>query len=218
MAPAEERRSGSAVLGVLMFWTVLTTLFAWLPLVRIVGRPEGYEWSLAGLSGSGAEGPYWIFFPLTLYALVLLFTAGRGPRLAFYPLLILWHLLVATVTVAGVLDSGSRATVQGQGLHWNLPLWPVAVLGAAFAVVAVGWTVVDLRAGPPPAPVPWSPWNTRRALLSLLLLGIALALFRAGTNYNWVTAAAIVATILHWISLAESFQSAPRGQDDRKPS
>lgn len=34
------------LLGPVMFWTVLTTLFAWLPLVRIIGRPEGYNWSI----------------------------------------------------------------------------------------------------------------------------------------------------------------------------
>jgi hypothetical protein len=38
-----------------------------------------------------------------------------------------------------------------------------------------------------------------------VLLAAALVLFRAGTNYNWVTAVAIVTTIAHWILLAESF-------------
>jgi hypothetical protein len=32
--------------------------------------------------------------------------------------------------------------------------------------------------------------NTVRLLISLALLAVALLLFRAGTNYNWVTAVA----------------------------
>ena len=42
----------SSLFGPLMFWTVLTTVFAWLPLVRIMARPEGYHWSILGLSGT----------------------------------------------------------------------------------------------------------------------------------------------------------------------
>ncbi len=68
------------LLGPVMFWTVLTTLFAWLPLVRIIARPEGYQWSILELSGKGTEGPYWVFILLTIYVLILLFSASRGPR------------------------------------------------------------------------------------------------------------------------------------------
>lgn len=194
--------------GPVMIWTVLTTLFAWLPLVRIIGRPEGYRWSIGGLSGTGTEGPYWVFILLTLYALTLLFTAYRGPRRLFYPMLIVWHVAVTAVVVTGVAVGGSEATIQGQGLHWILPLWVVAIPCAAFTMLAIAWTIVDSRTGGSAEPGAWTRTNSRALGLSLLLLVAALFLFRAGTNYNWVTAAAIIATVLHWILLTESFQPA----------
>lgn len=192
--------------GPVMFWTVLTTVFAWLPLVRIIGRPEGYQWSILGLSGVGTEGPYWLFILLTLYALTLLFSAFRAPRKLFYPMLILWHLAVTAVAITGAVVGGSEAVIQGQGLHWAFPLWLVVIPCTLFAVLSIVWTVVDHRSGGAPASAGWTRANSIKLVASLLLLSVALGLFRAGNNYNWVTAAAIIATVVHWILLVESFQ------------
>jgi hypothetical protein len=207
----EQRRW---LFGPVTFWTVLTTVFAWLPLVRIMGRPEGYRWSILGLSGAGTEGPYWVFILLTLYALTLLFSAYRGPRALFYPMLILWHLAVTTVVITSTVVGGSGAVWQGQGLHWSIPMWLLVVPCATILVLSVLWTVLDSRAGGFYAPTAWTRANSGRLAMSLLLLILALLLFRAGTNYDWVTAAAIITTILHWILLAESFQ--PVGDTVRK--
>ena len=194
------------LIGPVMFWTVLTTIFAWLPLVRIIGRPEGYQWAIGRLSGAGTEGPYWVFILLTLYVLTLLFSAFRGPRQLFFPMLILWHLAVTGVVIAGTVGGGSEATIQGQGLHWTLPLWLFAIPCTAFTALAIAWTIVAFRTNGVQPPKSWTHANSKKLLLSLLLLTIALALFRAGTNYNWVTAAAIITTIVHWIMLVESFK------------
>ena len=192
--------------GPVMFWTIVTTLFAWLPLVRIIARPEGYQWGILGLSGEGTQGPYWFFILLTIYVLALLYTANRGPRAAFHPMLILWHLAVTAAVVAGVIVSGSEAVWQGQGLHWTIPLWLLAVPCLLATTLAVIWAVTDFRRGETPAKAVWTRANSKKLAISLLLLVVAMALFRAGTNYNWVTAAAIITTIFHWILLAESFQ------------
>ena len=189
-----------------MFWTVLTTVFAWLPLVRIMAHPEGYQWSILGLSGAGAEGPYWVFILLTIYVLILLLSAYRGPRALFYPMLILWHLAVTAVVITGTVIGGSGAVWEGQGLHWIIPLWLPVIPCALFVVLAVAWMVFDYRGGGALAPAAWTRANSGRLVASLLLLIGALVLFRAGTNYNWVTAAAIIATVVHWILLVESFQ------------
>lgn len=191
--------------GVVMFWTAVTSIFAWLPLVRIIGRPDGYQWAILGLSGAGTSGPYWIFIGLTAYVVVMLFAAFRLPRAVCYPMLLLWHTVVTAVVAAGVLQGGAGATLQGQGLRFSFSLWMLLVPCVAGLALAVVWIVADRRAGGLPAVAPWSRPNTVRLVASLAVLMVALALFRAGTNYNWVTAAAIVATVVHWILLVESF-------------
>ena len=195
--------------GPLMFWTVLTSIFAWLPLVRIMGRDEGYTWGILGLSGTGTDGPFWIFIMLTVYVLVMLHSLIRGPRSLSYAMVVPWHLVVTAVVLAGVVRGGGGATFQGQGLHFEIPLWLLALPFALFAVVAVAWVVLDRRAGGTPVASEWTRGNTVRLVTSLALLFVALVLFRAGTNYNWVTAAAILTTVVHWILLVRSLGDVP---------
>lgn len=196
--------------GAVMFWTVTTTLFAWLPIVRIVGRAEGYEWGVLGLRGSGTDGPFWIFVFLTVYAVTMMFAAFRGPRRLFQPMLVLWHLAFTAIVIAGTALGGASASFQGQGLHWSFPLWLVSVPCIAFTATVIAWVVLDRRSGQPPVREPWTRTNSRRLVTSILLLAGALVLFRAGTNYNWVTALAIVFTISHWIAMVRAFEPVAR--------
>ena len=200
------RTKRESLFNLVMFWTTVTTVFAWLPLVRIIGRPERYQWSILGASGEGTGGPFWLFILLMLYVVTLLFSAFRGPRALFYPMLILWHLAVTGAVITGIVIYGSRAAWQGHGLHFSIPLWLPLIPCALFAVLAVAWTVLDYRCGGAPAPADWTRANSVRLAVSLLLLVVALGLFRAGTNYNWVTAVAIITTIVHWILLVQSFE------------
>jgi hypothetical protein len=199
--------------GHVMFWTILTGIFAWLPLVRIAARPEGYTWGILGVSGRGTQGPFWIFILLTAYVLTMLFSAFRGPRAVFYPMLVIWHVAVTAVVIASVTIGGTEAVWQGQGLGVAVPMWILSVPFVLFTVLAIVWVVFDRRAGGAPSGARWVRANTVRLVGSIVVLGLALLLFRAGTNYNWVTASAIVATVLHWILLVESLapQPAQRG-------
>lgn len=192
--------------GVVMFWTTATTLFAWLPLVRIIGKPEGYTWGVLGLSGAGTQGPYGVFIAATAYVVTLLYTLQRGPRMVSHPMLLVWHMAVTTLVIYGTLQGGPGAVLQGQGLHFELPLWMLSLPFALFTIIVVTWVIRDVQSGWL-APVPWSPHNSRRLAISLGLLVGALIMFRAGTNYNWVTAGAIVTTVTHWIMLTVSFES-----------
>jgi len=202
-------RARERLFGLVKFWTITTTVFAWLPLVRILGKPEGYQWGLFGLRGSGTDGPYWIFIVLTLYALTMLFTGSRGPRWVFYPLLLLWHLALTGAVVIGSVLGGGGAAWEGQGLHFSFPLAAVAIPFVLFTGATIVWTILDIRLGGAPAPAPWTATNTRKLLIGLTLLPLALLLFRAGTNYDWVTASAIIVAVSHWILLAISFEPAP---------
>ena len=200
------RNDHPRLLGLVMFWTTATTLFAWLPLVRIIGRPEGYTWDVFGLSGAGTQGPYGIFIAATAYVVTLLYTLQRGPRIVSHSMLLLWHIAATALVVRGTLQGGPDATLQGQGLHFEIPLWILSAPFILFTIIVLLWVILDVRSGTV-RPAPWSRPNSNRLVISLTLLGVALILFRAGTNYNWVTAAAIVITITHWIMLAASFES-----------
>jgi hypothetical protein len=156
-----------------------------------------------------------MFILLTAYVVVMLFGASRLPRAVFHPMLLLWHLTVTGIVVAGVVAEGAGATWEGQGLRFSFALWAVGLVCVAFTALAAMWIVVDRRAGGAPTSVPWAPANTALAASSLLLLAVAVALFRAGTNYNWVTAVAIVTTVFHWILLVQSF--APPTQSSTPP-
>lgn len=192
--------------NLVMIWTIITTVFAWLPLIRIIGRPEGYHWSILGFSGEGFEGPFWIFIPLVLLVLSLMFSAYRAPRKVFYPLLIIWHLLFTGVVTAGILQGGSAATIQGQGLHWEFPLWVLIIPCVLFLAAVTLWVVRDVKAGSKMTFIAWSGINTKKLVVALSLLILAIILFRLGTNYNWVTAVAILTTIFYWIVMVGSFQ------------
>jgi hypothetical protein len=205
-----KKLSQEHLFTLVMFWTVTTTVFAWLPLARIIGRSEGYTWGILGLSGEGTDGPYWVFILLTVYAVTLLFSALRGPRALFYPMLILWHGAVCAVVFVGASAGGSDATIQGQGLHWEIPLWSLGIPCALLTILSVVWVAQDYRSGGAPTAAAWTRANTTRLATSILLMVVALGLFRAGTNYNWVTGAAIVVTVTQWIVLVLSFEPVKR--------
>ena len=203
------RVEADRLLPPLMGWTILTGIFAWLPLVRIIGRPDGYTWGVLGLSGAGAAGPFLIFVPLTGYVVSMIFVLHRGPRALARPMTVLWHLLLAGVMVGAVVQGGTDAVFQGQGLGFAIPIWLLLVPFCGFAALAIAWAVLDHRNGGASERAAWARDNTVRLVGSLVLLVVALLLFGAGTNYNWVTALAIITTIGHWILLAESFVPRP---------
>lgn len=211
-------RTLERLFGVLVFWSVLTGIFAWLPLMRILGRPEGYTWEVLGLRGEGSDGPFWIFIIATVWVLAMLWTLVRGPRTASYAMVVPWQLLVAGIVVAGAVQGGTDATLQGQGLRWEISLWVLAFPFLLGAAVAVAWAAVDGRRGVTPVATGWERRNTLWLGASLALAVAALFLFRAGTNYNGVTAAAIVATIGHWTGLVVSFGRVPAFDLGRSPS
>lgn len=197
---------------VVMIWTIITSVFAWLPLIRIIGRPEEYYWSVGGLRGEGYSGQFWIFIPVVLLVLSMMYSAYRASRKVFYPLLVMWHLLFTGVVAHGIVQSGMDGTIEGQGLHWELPLWLFIIPCVVFLIAATSWVILDYKAGGVVSVSKWTLNNTKKLVGSIVLLIVALTLFRLGTNYNWVTALAIIFTILFWILLTASFQSVNKSE------
>lgn len=195
-----------SMIAIVETWTVATTLFAWLPLLRILARPQGYEWAILGLSGAATRGPFWIFVVLTLYVLAMFVARFRCRWWLFFTMLLVWHLAVTGVVIGGVLQGGGDARLEGRGLHFSLPLVLVAVPCILVTILVIVWIIGEARGGRPSAPSRWTSGNTRKLVVSLLLLFIAVSLFRSGTGDDWITALAIVTTVVHWILLVSALE------------
>ncbi len=195
------------VLPIVMIWTVITTLFAWLPLVRIIARPDGYRWSIIGISGAGTEGPFWIFAVLMVMVLTIFIARLIGWRSLFFILLIAWHVSVTAVITAGTVTGGSNAQFMGEGLGFSLSLLILMVPCVLVTCLAAVWAVTEYRSGEEWTPSPWTNSRTGKLALSMILLIAGIVLFRAGADYNWVTAAAIITTVFHWIVLTSALDS-----------
>ena len=187
-------------------WTVFTTIFAWLPLVRIVSKPEGYTWGIMRFTGTGWDGPYGIWVFLTLYAFIMLCYGQRFPRKAYYLLLLAWHTSLTTAMVVSIASMGDAATLQGQGLRFEIPLFMFALPAILFTGLLIAWIAIDYRKQSAPLVGGWGPTNPRRLGAAIVLLLAAMTVFRLGTNYNWVTAVAIVMTIVQWILMVGAFK------------
>ena len=80
------------LLRILLFWTSLTTLVFWLPLIRGAFDGASYHWALAPtISGSGMQGSFWVLVVGSSFALIVVFLGWRGARSAFRWLLLAWH-------------------------------------------------------------------------------------------------------------------------------
>lgn len=196
-----------------MVWTITTSLFAWLPLVRIIGRPEEYYWGVLGMRGEGTDGPFWIFILATAFVITMLYTNFRSKnRMLAGALLIIWQAFITGVISYAVSSSASTQTIQGQGWHWEFPIWILALPAFTFLVLAIMLVYRQHTSGKTPAITDWNKVNTRYLLASIMLLFVGCILFRIGTNYNWVTAFAILVIIVQWFLMVESFKSKPTKQ------
>ena len=190
--------------GLAMAWTVVTSIFAWLPIVRALSRPDGYTWALFGLRGEGLSGPFWIFPLLATYAIVLFSHAWWARRGLFRTLLLAWHLGWTSLIVAGVVQGGVEAQWQGQGWGWSVSLVVPAIVFTCFTAIVAWWAILDgRRASAPPRPA-WTAGNTGRLIVALALFPVAFTLFRYGSDYDWITAAAIGVAIVQWVTLYEA--------------
>lgn len=190
--------------GIVMAWTIFTSVFAWLPIMRALARPDGYQWRLGPFAGEGHGGSFWVFPLLAIYALALFGHAWWAPRRLFRGLLFAWHAGWTALLVHAAIEAGAAARWQGQGWGFDLPIPWIALVFAAFTAVVAWWAFLDARREAPPARPRWGRKNTLLLLAAAVLGPAAFVLFRAGSDYDGITALAIGATIVQWVLLAEA--------------
>ena len=192
-----------------MAWTVFTTVFVWLPIVRALARPDGYQWGFFGLRGEGLSGWFVVFPLLAAYAITMFAHSWIRWRGLFRCMLVAWHLGWATMLTAAAIAVGNESRWQGQGWGFNFPIPPIALVFSIMALAVLYWAYRDwrLRIAVRSSTAQWSKKNSRRLVVASVLFPVAICLFRFGDDYNWMTALAIAVTIIQWITLSYALEA-----------
>lgn len=200
-------KTASKILDVIIIWSLITSLVVLLPIVRIIGKPNEYYWSLLGYNGEGATGPYWIFIAGLILVITMFVSVYRLKNRFFaYVLLLLWQVSFSGIILFEVVNSGLDSTIQGQGWNWEFPIWILVVPAIIISIATVYWIYLEYKHKLQFAFKPWSERNTVLLIIAIILLILATTTFHMGDNYNWVTALAIMITITQWIIMIESFK------------
>ena len=129
------------LLRVLLFWTSLTTLVFWLPLVRGAFDGERYQWALApSISGSGMQGSYWVLVAGSSFALITIFLGWRGARPPFRWLLLAWHSFLGIGSLYLAATQAESFVFRGDTLGISFSLaWVAPLTCGGFAFAAMYW-------------------------------------------------------------------------------
>lgn len=200
-------KTASKILDVIIIWSLITSLIVLLPIVRIIGKPTEYYWSLLGYKGEGATGPYWIFIAGLILAITMFFSVYRSKnRIIAYVLLLLWQVSFTGIILVELINHGLGSTIQGQGWNWEFPIWIIGIPALLILITTVYWVYLEYKHKLEFAFKQWSKKNTVLLITAIVLLILATMIFHLGDNYNWVTALAISITITQWVIMIESFK------------
>ena len=97
------------LLRVLLTWTSLTFLIAWLPFVRCVMDGDSYTWGFGWwgfeAGGTGLSAQYWLPAIEVALGVTILWLGSRGAPMPFHWLLLAWHTaLFTSFTYASVTN------------------------------------------------------------------------------------------------------------------
>jgi hypothetical protein len=200
--------------GMVLTWTILTTTFFWTSTMRIIMKPEISAWSIFKLGGAGLEGAFWFPPFIVVMAMLLFYLEGRGRfRMVYHILLLAWHLALTAAIIYGssLSDGNISFGTWGIQLAFFWLIVPVVVF-LALSVILV-W---QEHRGKTSIPVfGWTTLNWRSLGLVLLMIPVALVLFRLGTGFNWIVKIAVATTIVQWIILAEALGRPYPPKEDR---
>ncbi len=224
------------LLRMLLGWTAVTLLFAWLPLIRGPMDGASYVWGASywGLSvgGSGSGGDYWLLVVQGIVGLSILALGWRGARPPFHVLLLLWHGVLGTSAVYSAYTDPDPYRFRGDTLGIDISLaWVGPLFLGGFFLLAVLWTCLDLRrtrefssAGDKPRrytdredtlrDVPtrtvaaWTRTNTSWLAVLMLLLPVQFVLLRFGEPHGLTDRIGVVLTIIQCLTLGRIFRPA----------
>jgi hypothetical protein len=205
------------LLRALLGWTLFTATLPTIVTYRAGVQPL-YEWGLYGITGRGIDAGYPLIVATAVLAWTVVFLGSRGARRPFAALLILWHALILTSLLYGVVRFGDDMVLRGDAMHLRINLAIVGpLLGLAVLAASVFWVVKHRGQGEAPDHVPWRR-NTGMLAAAAAVLGVAIvALFlqHSGQPHYATDRAAIgliVAQVLVIARLLTPPRTAPAGR------
>ncbi len=184
--------------NILLIWTGLSFLPAWLVTIRGLFDGDDYAWGVTErIRGRGAGG-YYFLAPLTaFYGLALLALGWRGALRPFHIMLAIWHVPLGVIASVAALRNRDMLRLQGDTLGIDISLAKVAPV--LFGSVAAG-TLVLAVADQPEQQIPaWTTQNRRLLGLALSLVPLQFILLRSGKHHGPTDKIGVVLTIGQWL-------------------
>lgn len=199
-------RKPDKLLRVLLFWTSLTTLVFWLPLVRGAFDGESYHWALApAISGSGMQGSYWVLAAGSAFALTMIYSGWRGIHLPFRWLLITWHSFLAVGAIYLAVMQSESFVFRGDTLGVSFSLaWVAPLFCGGFALASVYWVWRDNSNGERKTVRPWGRSNTMWVLALCLLFPLQFVMLRFGEPNSLMDQIGVIITIGQWMLIGDA--------------
>lgn len=194
------------LLRVVLGWTALTFVFAWLPLIRGLFDGPSYEWGTAfygyAVRGAGVGGDYWVLLLQSALGGAILWLGWRGARMPFHLLLIAWNALLFSDGLYNSLTHPERYRFRGDTLGIDVSLaWVGPLLFGTFFGLALVWVTRDLRNRTAHASPPWTRLNTTWLAALTGLLPIQFLLLRSGAPHGTTDKIGVLITIAQWLLL-----------------
>ena len=199
------------LLRVLLGWTSLTFLLAWLPFVRSPMDGASYTWGFGwwGISagGTGVTLQYWLPLVEVALGVTILWLGARGARKPFHWLLLAWHAALFSSFTYYALAHPEDFRFRGDTAAIDFSLaWVGPGFTGAFLAAAIFWVVRNLRR-PDPRPVPsWNRANTIWLGSLIALLPVQFVLLRFGPSPGTTDVIGVAITIIQWMLLVTALR------------
>ena len=185
-----------------LLWTIVTTTFSWTTTMRLVLKPEISQWQIFGVGGQGMQGEFWLPPLVALIALAAFYLEGRGRlRPLFHAWLVAWHLALTGLCLYGALQMGGEISFDTWGI--SLSFWWLVAPFAIFLGLALWLVVRETRFSHEVPQFNWQQLNLKPLALAVVLLPVALVLFRIGEGFDGWVKLAVATTIVQWVLLVE---------------
>ena len=203
------------LLRVLLTWTALTFLIAWLPFLRCPMDGDSYTWGLGWwgfeAGGTGLSAGYWLPVVEVVLGVTILRLGSRGARPPFHWLLLAWHTALFTSFTFASVTSPEDFRFQGDtaGIDFSIA-WVGPLFTGGFLLASILWVVRDLRRKASGQAVgrvaPWSRYNTIRLAGLVALLPIQFVLLRFGPTAGTTDFIGVALIIVQWMLLTDAIK------------